>query len=53
MFKPKKMNIRSKGYKFLRMANDVNAVAKGKYHKRIVRKFMHKKTGNPINKWMK
>lgn len=40
-------------YKFLRIANDVNAIKRGKYGKRVLRKYSYRKGGNFINNLFK
>lgn len=40
-------------YKLLRLSNDVNAISKGKYGKRILRKASLRSTSKLINKLFK
>jgi len=45
--------MRTKMYKFLRIANDINAIFKGRYFQRLMRKWTLKKSGNKINRFFK
>ena len=45
--------MRRQMYKFLRIMNDINALTKGKYHKRLMRKYAYKKGGGILNKLLK
>ena len=47
------MNVKRMIYKALRISNDVNAVMKGKAHKRIMRRAAGKMTGKGIGKLFK
>jgi len=49
----KKTNIRSKAYKALRISNDINAIVKGRYFQRLLRKWTLRKSGNKINRFFK
>jgi len=40
-------------YKLLRIMNDINAIMKGKYFQRLMRKHLHKRSGNFFNNLFK
>lgn len=40
-------------YKILRISNDISAISKGKYGKRLVRKSAYKSTSKLLNKFLK
>lgn len=46
-------SLRSLLYALARLLGDIQAIRKGTYHKRLVRKYAHRKTGGWLNRWLK